>query len=425
MQILFPASLAIFAVTLFLVIRKPHNIGIGYSALIGAAVSIAIGITSIPDVIIVWNIVWNATFTFVAIIIASLIFDEAGFFEYLALRIAGYSKGNSKKLFVLIILLGSGISAVFANDGTALVLTPIVVAIVYRSKFEAKHIIPFVMATGFIADTASIPLTVSNLVNIVTASYFSIPFLVYAVKMILPDLVSILATILFLWLYYRKQIPDRFEIATLESPESAIKDPFIFKLAFPVIAILIALYSIGGVFNVPVAFIAVPVVTILLVISRIHGRIDTTKILREAPWQIVIFSLGMYIVVFGMGAQGFTDYMSSLILLISKVGNPLSTVFSGIAFGLTAAVMNNMPSVMIGNLALARIHDPGILIYANVIGNDIGPKFTPIGSLATLLWLYSLERKRGIKISTGEYMKAGFIIAMPVLIITLLVLALL
>ena len=123
MQILFPISVAIFALTLFLVLKRPRNLGIGYSALIGAAISIILGITSFSDIIIVWNIVWNATFTFVAIIIASLVFDEAGFFEYLALKIAHYSRGDAGKLFILIILLGSGISAVFANDGTALVLT--------------------------------------------------------------------------------------------------------------------------------------------------------------------------------------------------------------------------------------------------------------------------------------------------------------
>jgi arsenical pump membrane protein len=278
------------------------------------------------------------------------------------------------------------------------------------------------MATGFIADTASIPLTISNLVNIISASYFSIPFLVYAAKMILPDIVSILATVLFLWLYYRHQIPDGFNANLLEKPESAIKDPLLFKLAFPVIATLVALYSIGGIFDIPIAFIAVPAVAALFIVARLHGVIDTNRIIREAPWQIVIFSLGMYIVVFGMGAQGFTQYVADLITAVSRIGNPLSTVFSGLIFGFMAAIMNNLPSVMIGNLALARISDPGLLVYANVIGNDIGPKFTPIGSLATLLWLYSLERKRGIKISPGSYMKVGFIIATPVLIVTLLAL---
>ncbi len=76
--------------------------------------------------------------------------------------------------------------------------------------------------------------------------------------------------------------------------------------------------------------------------------------------------------------------------------------------------------MLLGNLAIARLHDPGILPYVNVIANDIGPKFTPIGSLATLLWMYTLERKSGMRVSALYYMKIGTVTALPVLTLTLL-----
>ena len=165
MNFMLIVSFIIFLVTLAMVIIRPRNIGIGYSAIAGAVVSLLLGITTIHDVYIVWGIVWNATFTFVAVIIASLIFDEAGFFEYAAVRIARFANGNGLKLFVMIIMLGAGISAVFANDGTALILTPIVYSLLTRAGVDKKHVVPFIMATGFIADSASLPLVVSNLVN--------------------------------------------------------------------------------------------------------------------------------------------------------------------------------------------------------------------------------------------------------------------
>lgn len=82
--------------------------------------------------------------------------------------------------------------------------------------------------------------------------------------------------------------------------------------------------------------------------------------------------------------------------------------------------MNNMPSVMLGNLAISRLGDPTSLVYANIVGNDIGPKFTPIGSLATLLWLYMLDKKGEIKVTVYEYMKVGVLMALPVLFSTLI-----
>ena len=131
-------------------------------------------------------------------------------------------------------------------------------------------------------------------------------------------------------------------------------------------------------------------------------------------------SPGMYLVVYGLGLNGLTALMATLLAHITSLPGPLPDLFSGYFFALLASSMNNMPSVMLGALSISGIHNGSYLIYTNVIGNDIGPKFTPIGSLATLLWLHTLDRKNGIKIGYGYYMKVGFTIAFPVLTLTLL-----
>src|SRR5690625_720526 len=117
-------ALAIFVITLVLVIWQPRNLGIGWSALGGAAVALLIGVVQWPDVAVVWDIVWDATFTFVALIIISLILDEAGFFNWAALHIARWGNGYGHLLFPLIVLLGAVIASFFANDGAALLRTP-------------------------------------------------------------------------------------------------------------------------------------------------------------------------------------------------------------------------------------------------------------------------------------------------------------
>ncbi|MCL4347956.1 MAG: arsenical efflux pump membrane protein ArsB [Candidatus Thermoplasmatota archaeon] len=416
----FVISLGIFLFTLFMVIVKPKNIPIGYSALLGALLALVFGILSLHGIEIVWNIVWNATFTFVAIIISSIIFDEAGVFEYAAIKFARFARGNGKRMFVYLILLGAIISAFFANDGTALILTPIVVSLLVRTRISGKAMIPFIIATGFIADSSSIPLVISNLVNIVTSSYFHISFLSYAEAMIFPDLVSIGASIFFLYIYFRKDIQESYETENLSNPEDVIKDPLVFKLFIPVIFLLIVGNSIGGIYDIPVAFISVPLVAALAIISKLKGKVDVKKAVKEAPWQIVIFSLGMYMVVYAFGSNGFTSIMVYLIQATMFLPYPIHLLLSGYLFAAIAATMNNMPSTLLASLAIGQIHNGLTLAYASVIANDIGPKFTPIGSLATLLWLYTLQKKRGIDIKPLYYMKTGFIIGFPVLTITLL-----
>lgn len=419
-SLMFPLSIAIFISTLILVIKKPWKLDIGYSALIGAAVSYLLGTIVFSSVIEVWGIIWNATFTFVAIIIISLIFDEAGFFEYSALRIARLAGGRGRVLFVLVILLGSGISAVFANDGTALILTPIVYEMLKRLKMDKKLMIPFIMATGFIADSSSLPLNISNLVNLVSATYFRVSFLSYARVMIIPDVVSIVTSLVLLYLFYRKSIPGNYSVSDLGNPSDAIKEPEIFRLALPTIVVLMILYSVGGIYSVPVSFISVSVAAALLIVSKFRSHINIPKVLKEAPWQIVIFSFGMYLVVFGMGREGLTAILTSVFHTFTGYGQLASFVLSGYLGASLAAGMNNLPSVMLGALAIGKLSNPGGLIYVNVIANDIGPKFTPIGSLATLLWLFTLNKKEGIKIGYAYYMKVGFVLALPVLTITLI-----
>jgi arsenical pump membrane protein len=421
----------IFIATLTLVIWQPKKLGIGWSALGGALVALFSGVISLADVPIVWNIVWDATFTFIALILISLILDAAGFFEWAALHVARWGNGRGHWLFLLIILFGAAVAALFANDGGVLILTPIVFEMLRALRFTPRASLAFIMATGFVVDTTSLPLMISNLVNIVTANYFDISFTSYALVMFPVNLVSLAATMLVLWLFFRKDVPPCFDVSALDDPAKAIRDPFVFKTGWLVLILLLVGYFSAHPLHLPVSAIAGSAALILIMAAgREHflkqqpkAVIPILTLLREAPWQVVLFSLGMYLVVFGLRNQGLTAELSRTLEWLDGQGIWLATLGSGFLFAGLSAVMNNMPTVLIGSLAIddAQLTPPvrEAMIYANVIGCDLGPKITPIGSLATLLWLHVLAQ-RGMRIGWGYYFRVGIVLTVPVLFFTLL-----
>ncbi|MGJ0309258.1 arsenic transporter [Aliarcobacter cryaerophilus] len=408
----------IFIITLTFVIVQPKNIQIGTSAIFGAFIALIFGVVTFSDVLDVTNIVWDATLAFIGIIILSLVLDEIGFFEWAALKMAKFSNGSGLKMFIYSILLGAFVSALFANDGAALILTPILLAKMRILQLNMKTIIAFLLAGGFISDSASLPFVFSNLTNIVTANYFSIGFAQYLFDMIIPFIVSVIASTIFLWLILRKDIPKTVDISLLKEPKSVIKNMKLFYFSWVFLALLLCAYFLGDAYDLPISIFALGGATIFLIIATISKSVMPLKIIKEAPWQVVWFSIGLYIVVYGLKNAGLTDYLAIILKDLSLRGETIAVLGTGFIAAFLSAIMNNMPTIMIMDIALNDIQNQA-MIYANIVGCNLGPKMTPFGSLATLLWLHVLAKK-GVKISFAQYSKFGLIITPPVLFIVLL-----
>ncbi|KTT23221.1 arsenic transporter [Pseudacidovorax intermedius] len=421
------AAILIFLFTLVLVIWQPRGLGIGWSASLGALLALVFGVVHLADIAVVWGIVWNATATFVAVIIISLLLDEAGFFEWAALHVARWGGGNGRRLFAFIVLLGAAVAALFANDGAALILTPIVMAMLVALGFSPAATLAFVMAAGFIADTASLPLIVSNLVNIVSADLFDIGFNQYAAVMVPVNVAAVLTSLLVLLLYFGRRVPARYDLAQLKTPAQAVRDPATFRAGWVVLILLLVGFFGLEPLGVPVSAVAAVAAVVLLAVAARGHVISSRKVLHGAPWQIVVFSLGMYLVVYGLRNAGLTDRVAALLDVFAQGGIWGAAIGTGVLTALLSSVMNNMPTVLIGALSIDASQASGLvkeaMVYANVIGCDLGPKITPIGSLATLLWLHVLQKK-GTTIAWGYYLRVGIVLTLPVLLVTLAALAL-
>jgi len=411
-------AFGLFLIVLVLIIWQPKGLQIGTTAVIGALVALALGIVNMQDVKEVISIVWDATLAFIGIIILSMVLDEIGFFEWAAIKMTRLSRGNGNWMFINILLLGAFVAALFANDGAALILTPILLAKMRYLNMDKKAIFAFLLAGGFIGDSASNPLVISNLTNIVTADYFNIGFFEYAKNMILPNMLSITASISILWIFFRKSIPKQIDISNLPKASSVVKNQTMFKLSWLFLALLLIGYFIGDAYKLPISLFALGGALIFLAIASKFKAVKPLLTLKTAPWQVVWFSVGLYVVVYGLKNAGLTDDIASILLWLKAQGHAAYVIGTGFVSAILSAIMNNMPTIMVMDIAIDKVGD-NFLAYANILGANLGPKMTPIGSLATLLWLHVLEQK-GVKIGWGEYMKIGLIITPPVLLVALL-----
>jgi arsenical pump membrane protein len=426
-------AIAIFLLTLALVIWQPRGLGIGFTALGGALLAFATGVVTLQDISTMWLLVWNATLTTITLVIIALILSEAGFFQWIALWLAHASLGRGHFLFALVLLLGASVTALLNTYTTALIWTPAVIEMLLVLGFTTKATWAFVLATGFIADATSLPLPVSNLVNIVTTDYFNIPVLDYVLVMIPVNFVAIATGISVLWFYFDRYIPFSYSLDRMPPPSSVIRDPLVCQWSFPILGLLLIAYFVAQPLAVPSSAISASGAFVLLALTgRWFHREDTAviaigKVFCHLPWQVILFVLGLFIITFGLCNTGLTTLLSQLLKQLSGWGLTQVSIGTGLIAALLAGVMNNFSAGLINALAINDIFGIDsaareVMIYASAIGCNIGAKITPIGSFSTLLWLDVLVRKDQ-PLHWGQYSRIAFILTFPVLFVSLLSLA--
>ncbi len=411
-------ALVIFGITMLFIYVRPFRIPLWGSAAFGAVLSLVFNCVNFSDVAFVWAMVWNSTFALVGLIIFALALEKLGFFVFFAnllLQCATNKKTLKIKCFRFYLLLGIlsvFLSTFFANDGAILILTPLVLAL-FAGANDKGVLIIFLLFVGFLSDFASNAFVFSNLTNIITADFFKIPFLDFAFFMALPQIFAVCGSVFVFWLIFRKKLPESLEFSIRDSknPSSSIILFCVFLMIFLLVGIVFGEY-----FGIPLSVFVIFVAFLSLLRVYFMQKASVKAVLSEAPFGVVVFSFCLFIVVYGVKNAGLVESLEKLLSYILEIPLILQIFSVGIFSSFLASSINNLPSVMLGDLALRETSN--FLIFSHLLGCNIGAKLTPIGSLATLLWLSSL-RRYGVRISFLYYMKIAFLVTIPTLLFSL------
>ena len=430
------AAVAVFAVTLFLMIKRPFGLRLGYAAGIGAAASLLLGTVSLGQAAQSFLNIWDAALAFLGIVALSVTLDAMGFFKWAALRVVKLAGGSGLRLYFYVALLTATVSILFANDSAVLILIPIVLEIVTCLNIDSKGKLAYLFSAGLIADTAAMPLITSNPINILSADFFKYSFIDHLIFMGPVAAATIAVSFLVVYLFFRKRIPRAYDMQAADSLTigKPVISPAMLRVCFATLIAVDVGYVLTSLNRFPVSIVvcsgALFLGAVYWFILKRNGSVNGERkglrgLARDINWDILLFMLSIFIVVQGLETAGITNLLASALLSTSKLPSALGVFGPSMVVTVGASFMNNWPMTILGLLSIKQLALTGTaqtrLIFCNVIGNNLGPHFFPLGSLAILVWLETM-RRRGVNISLKEYLKVGAVLSIVEVAVASLVL---
>ncbi len=410
-------TLAIFILDLALVMVRPRPFTEATASALGAAILLILGLISPAQTWEVLHANANILLFFLGLMIISVVAEQAGFFSWCAYKSVKLAHGKGSVLLSVVFGLGALITAFFSNDATALILTPIVFALVTRLKLNA---LPYVFACAFIANTASMILPVSNPVNLLAVGEFKLTLGEYLKFLLLPTILVIVFNVGMFYLVFRKTLSCNVQD---NSPEQPVKVDKFFLAVTGGLGLTALGYILVSVYGLPLSYPAMGGAAILLACGFSFRRLKVERVTSGISWSIFIFIFSLALLIKSLENAGVIQALATELGKLAAQG-PLQALFSitlGTAIG--SNFINNWSMMMVSVSSLGSLaQGPGfdkVLVYGAIMGADLGPNIAILGSLSSMLWLVLL-RKRGLNIHPMQYLKLGLIITPGMLIIGVL-----
>jgi arsenical pump membrane protein len=419
------ASLVLGAV-MILVIARPRNLPIALAAVLGAGASMALHLVTVRDVVHVLSLTWNATLALVGLMLLSATLEANGAFAAAAHAIARASRGDGRRLFVGLALLTAGAATLLANDGAILILTPIVAELAAVLAFTEAQAIAYLFAVGFLCDALSTLLPTSNLTNILMVDTLHLNAGSFFAHMLLPTVALFVVGTAVLWLDLGRDLPRRFDAAALGAAPPFSRGSW--RATWTALGALFVGYAAATFVHLPLGVVVIVVGGGLLAWETQRDAVDARALVAQQPWSIVIFAVALFVVVFALANAGAARALAELLDPGGRALVP-ALIIAGAALALLSGAINNLPVFLVALLAIRHLGmltqdlRPATLPYAALLGANVGSKLTPLGSLATLLWLDMLARKK-LHIGWARYTRLALLPTAAALVAALFALAL-
>lgn len=435
-------AIVVFLMTMLVIFWRPGGLNEAWPASIGAGIILLTGLVTHKDITDIISKIGGASITIMATIVMAVILESFGFFHWAAARLASMSKGSGYRLYWYIQLLCFLMTLLFNNDGSILITTPILILLLKNLQLKPHQQIPYLLTGALTATASSAPIGVSNIVNLIALKIVHMTLYMHTAMMFIPASLGLLFMSWLMYVMVKKKLPKKlpnsaFDIEhifftknfhplkgqiSVETKRQRTK--FMLKILLFVFIMRCSLF-VASFLSIPIEFVAVLGSIVLLMWRWYHLRINPIDIVKKTPWHILIFAFSMYVIIYGLHNAGLTTLLLEVCEPIVKQGLFQASFIMGGLVSILSNFFNNHPALLIGTLTLTEMHLNLITLktmyLASIIGSDIGSLLLPIGTLASLMWMFIL-RKNNIKVKWKDYLNISLIVIPLTVFVTLFLL---
>ncbi|CAN5133648.1 ArsB/NhaD family transporter [soil metagenome] len=406
-------SVVILVVTLALILTRPRNVSEALAASLGGVCVLGLGLVPVREAGEILREASNVLTFLVGMMAVSSVAEKAGFFEWAGSLTIRAGRGSVFRLYCAVFVIGTLVTITLSLDATAIVLTPVVFGMTRTLGIKP---LPFMFACCYTANTGSLLLPISNLTNLLMYEAFNLELLRFALIMALPATFAILTNaLIFIWLF-RSDIRDVY--TQVDKPFIAENTCF-YRFATGALTTVLFGVVVASLLDIPIGVVAMGGAVITAAIASLFRWTTLRQVSGSVSWQLLPLVVGLFLVVRGVENAGF-DILAQRAFLAAAPGDGFLQILA-IAFGtaLGSNLINNVPMTVVTINDLSPLLANGSLnetaAYAALIGTNVGPNLTVVGSLATLIWL-GIIRGRGLVLTARDYLVVGLITTPAILV---------